>query len=122
MKIVGSPEVRSYASPESVTVRLRLEGTLHSEFAQWFRHPTNHEYTTNFTPEMCHVTAEGIEFTTTETASRENIARVRKWIDLANAHVSRIEADAENENKRRREAEAAMEKSRRALQDKLKDA
>ena len=122
MKIVGNPEVRIYTSPESVTIRLRLEGTLHSEFVQWFRQPSNHEYTTNFMPQMCHVSAEGIEFTTTEAASKENTARVRKWVDLANAHVSRIEADAGKENKRRREAGAATEKNRQALQDNLKDA
>jgi hypothetical protein len=122
MRIVGSPEVRKYASADSVTIRLRLEGTLHSEFVKWFRQPSNHEYTTNFMPEMCHVDAQGIEFTTTEAASRENIGRVRKWIDLANAQVSRAEANAEREANRRKEAEAATERARQSLQDELKDA
>jgi hypothetical protein len=49
-------------------------------------------------PEMCHVSAEGIEFNTTEAASREKIGIVRKWVDLANTHVSRIETETERES------------------------
>ncbi len=120
VKVKGSPEVAKYDSSESVTIRLYLEGVVSTAFTEWFRNPSNHEYEKNFTPQLCNVNSEMIQFQTSEASSEKHVKMVRKWIELAVSHSEQAYAERERQQAMQHEKKADAERKRQALQDRLK--
>ena len=102
----GSPEVAKYDSSESVTIRLYLEGVVSTAFTEWFRNPSNHEYEKNFTPQLCNVNSEMIQFQTSEASSEKHVKMVRKWIELAVSHSEQAYAERERQQAMQHEKKA----------------
>jgi hypothetical protein len=121
VKIEGSPEVIDYQNPDNVFIQLTFEAPASDLFIEWFHTLTGHRWDPSLTPEMRTVTANMIQFRTTEAALEEHTKLVIGWIEATNDHIRSKELENQKQLTMQQDRKAERERKRQALQEKLKD-
>jgi hypothetical protein len=117
--IKGDPQVVKVENGQALA-QVELEPEPNDAFQEWFRNPGDYSYNPRFSPAMCHISGNKLQFSTSENAMAGNFQLLKEWIAKANEHAKEVERREEARAEQHKKSMEEKERKRRELEEGLK--